>query len=122
MCLMPMFTAKPGMLWKLGHSINEKMAGANVNLDQHFALVFTGRPDLRDKRPVAYSGRIAVSSSLKHDNQDLSLFSSTALFQQQVIVDAVPQRSKDMVVDTDCDEEAVPVSTDPDTAIKPQEK
>ena len=55
-------------------------------------------------------------------DEHLSVFSNVPLFKRPVVDDAVPVRARDMILDTNLDEDAPPTSTDADTSVKPPEK
>ena len=44
---MPVHASKSGTLWKLEHSVHERLASNNINVDRNFVLCYSHRPDAR---------------------------------------------------------------------------
>ena len=44
---MPVHATKSGTLWKLEHSVHERLASNNINVDRNFVLCYSHRPDAR---------------------------------------------------------------------------
>ena len=117
----PTYAARSGTVFQLENNILEKLSKQNLNTDKSFVLCFSHRVDQREKhRSLISPGRIATSSL--GTDEHLSIFSNTPLFKRPVVDDAVPVRGRDMIVDTNLDEDAPPSSTDADTSVKPPEK
>jgi hypothetical protein len=63
--LTPMFATQPGQLFMLEFSAHKNLSNRSINLDKAFGLVFSGRVDQRDTRPLLYQGRVMVASHVK---------------------------------------------------------
>ena len=117
----PTYAARSGTVYQLENNIQTKLSQQNLNTDKGFVLCFSHKIDQRERyRALISPGRIATSTSATDEH--LSVFSNSPLFKRPVVDDAVPVRARDMILDTNLDEDAPPTSTDADTSVKPPEK
>ena len=86
LALMPVYSLKTGMLWKMEQQVQERLVGASCHTDRSFALCFDKKSDLRDKRTLVMSGWIITAASATDDS--LSLMCSTPLFQRPLVMGA----------------------------------
>ena len=63
--LMPMHTTKKNMMWVTEVNILDLLGENRMNFDAPFCLRFDPHQDVRDERPLVYSGRVACPLGAK---------------------------------------------------------
>jgi hypothetical protein len=61
----PMFATQPGQLFMLEFAAHKNLSNRSINVDKAFGIVFQGRVDARDTRPLLYNGRLMQASHVK---------------------------------------------------------
>ena len=74
---MPQFVYRNGSLWAAEKTVMELILQGNANADIQFSIPFVDQTDPRDKRPMAFPGRIVTSSLV--DMRDGPISSSPLL-------------------------------------------
>ena len=109
---MPIFTYKRGQLWQLENAQLETMARKYTNIDRTFTLLYQGKPDKRDGRPLGYPGRVITPV---RPNKDY-IWSSSNIVAEAYTDKAEQLASKEMKLVEDLDPGQVPLSTDDATS------
>ena len=112
--LMPQFAYRPQELWLQEQMVMQLMTERRINVYRKWALMFQEQVDFRDKRSLAYDGKILVP-----ENMDVKGY----LWQQSKVMRGRTElakhlAAKHMVQVEDFREDALPKSTDMDGKVK----
>ena len=107
--LMPTFSYKAGQLWVAEEIAMTLLMKGPVNVDRTFFMPFIEQVDLRDSRPMSYSGRIVTAPSV---DPKTFQFKNSQLFRMRRTDPVAQLHTRDMQIMEDVSAEAVPVTTE----------